>query len=471
MRTLRRASILLAVGLAAAFATVQAHAAGPSFSSLTEQASSAHFVIHWQNGSFDAARTQSLLNDSEKALAAEVGMGFPAPVDDGDGHIDIYVTPINGNDIAGQAFSQGTDGHGHSSGYIVLDPSKLGQSSLPIVGHEIFHLIQYGYDDLMGSLLMESTARWMEIQLGGSNTHSYPLWAPFDCTPCNRLDATRSPYDRWSLFGFLSNKYGAGIVKEILESAATVDAKGFGAAYAFPTQVLDGALALHGTSLADLLPQYQIAAIPLSSVDADFTLSADSPSAGTTLTVEKLAGRLVRIDARSVCNGFLNIKVSGRGGVLEPQVVVGGTATDLAATADGFTGNVACATARTAPVYLLILNASSTEAASAVDIQIATSVIPATAGSAALSITLPKAVVLIYGKPLPVTVDATRAGSLTVLGGLKPKTLALPRGRTTVWVPLLGGGPRTVHLTFVLLDADGKVVARVLRSVDVRSHS
>jgi hypothetical protein len=57
--------------------------------SLTLSVRSAHFVAHFAPGSADPTRAQAMLDEGERALAMELAWGYPAPLPDDDGLLDV----------------------------------------------------------------------------------------------------------------------------------------------------------------------------------------------------------------------------------------------------------------------------------------------------------------------------------------------------------------------------------------------
>ena len=121
-----RARILAAALLFGAFAAFTASPAGAARPGLgfPETLNTTHFQIHFTGDLADPARiTDQQAGDlgqlAEQSYTTEVTTwGYPPPIDDGDGKIDIWVTSL-GPDVLGYAFS---DGPVPSSAYIEIDP-------------------------------------------------------------------------------------------------------------------------------------------------------------------------------------------------------------------------------------------------------------------------------------------------------------------------------------------------------------
>lgn len=197
--------------------------------------SSAHFVVHFADG-FDAARAQQVGVWADDAYVREVSvLGFPAPKEDDDGKVDIYI-----DDIADPAVS----GYGHSdrdvtpavSGWIELD-NTLGVRDQSVVAHELFHVIQFGMILKQFGIASEATANWAASLVTGVTELTH--WGDHSSLDCfGRSCGDEKGYSRWSFYRFVTDRYGVGIVREMWMQP-TDD----------PTAALDVVLAKRGTSV------------------------------------------------------------------------------------------------------------------------------------------------------------------------------------------------------------------------------
>jgi hypothetical protein len=469
MGRLRRL-LLPALLLAAAWpVTAQAR---PSDPSLTATGSSAHFEIHY-SPSLAGGTAQTLLGYAERAYGAELGTGFPAPLDDGDSRIDIYVTPIADPDAAGEA---GFDGTGRSSGWIELDPTKPGSLTYTTVAHELFHLIQYTFG-VPSSLLAESTARWMEEQIALVPLSRYwPLSDPLDCTPCDLHGYGKSPYDRWVFFAFLSDTYGPGIVREILADTTSAPFP--------PLQVVDPALRAHGSSLADGYAAFAIATVKVFGGEYSKLVVGDMGSSSTSLSIDRLTTHTFGVEAGSVtprvCSATtLTVTVDAQGGDLRAALVVG---VPRIQTVIPFTGSAATGELTATmpwspceggdPPILVLANGSDSSVVSNAEVYVSvgggTQPLPTATGG--LTVSLPATVTVTRGRHyLWAYVTVTRPGTLWVRGlGLEQEFPFADAGthRIGITVPRKPGR-RT--LTFAFTGKSGNGVASLVRTVSVRT--
>jgi hypothetical protein len=263
MRCLRR---LLLLVLTAAAAGVPA---GPALAGprppLPFTVGSEHFLVHYQSDALnfpDSAITQTRAGDiaalAERAYAAELADGYPAPLSDagagGDNRIDIYV-----DIVAGALAYTDSDNFAASptDAFIVLstDPEALSQLT---IAHELFHAIQFAIwmpalpAQISDLWLFEATAEWMGSRVAGYPDDSLelgPTDMSLDCRDpkltqmCDLVDDYKNNgYSRWPFFEFLAERYGASFVKDAF-------AQGQGGA-ASATAALANALAAKGTTLS-----------------------------------------------------------------------------------------------------------------------------------------------------------------------------------------------------------------------------
>jgi hypothetical protein len=138
LRTLRLAL------LAGALFAISVTAAGASRPVLPETLTTAHFQIHY-NGAPPTGivhqQAGDLAANLERAYEVFTGYwGFPAPRNDGDGKVDVYVQAMAGTGALGLAF---TDSAAHQSSghvWIASDATEMPDTA----AHELFHLVQFG---------------------------------------------------------------------------------------------------------------------------------------------------------------------------------------------------------------------------------------------------------------------------------------------------------------------------------------
>jgi hypothetical protein len=221
-----------------------------------------HFVIHFTGNliALDRITAQTAADVAQIAERAystlTTSYGYPAPLDDGDGKIDIYVLTLGNPALLGLATPEGSGNQ--LPGYIQL--SVGGGLTGHVIAHELFHLIQFGIFIPDDGWLMESTAEWMGFRFDG-----FPmgiegsLGAPdmsLDCIGdmCGSDDYEIGGYSRWSFFEYLSERYGGTIVKDVFNDGATL------ADPAIPgIQLVADAIAAKGSSLQNVFVDWTVA--------------------------------------------------------------------------------------------------------------------------------------------------------------------------------------------------------------------
>jgi uncharacterized protein DUF6055 len=225
--------------------SASAQAARPDTSGWTEL-DSAHFAVHYPS-TVSAADAQTLSNNLESAYATEVGAwGFTPPLSDGDSLVDAYVSDTGGN--LGEAVRDNPSAN-TTSGYMVIDPGSVADPET--AAHELFHVLQYAIYAKGAKFLKEGTAEWAGANVAHTTSWLFTYWStpdqPLDCipgSPCGKGDLS---YARWIFFDYLSEQYGAGIVKEFFQKAAALNA---GDDPSTDVQAVDQVLAAHGSSLS-----------------------------------------------------------------------------------------------------------------------------------------------------------------------------------------------------------------------------
>ena len=269
---------------------------------LDQQFESAHFVVHFTTSAVSpdattATAAQADASLAERAFATEVGeWGFLAPADDGDGKTDIYVAK-QPDGIAGQAvpdsWSPGAPGS------IRIDPRRL---TMEVTSHEFFHVIQFRYQPLGTTYLMEGTAEWAGTRLAG-RTGKVPFQLPYislDCTStCSDLDSRG--YFTAPFYEFLSERYGPSVIREIFEraGASTESRPGMNA--------VESALAAHGSTVSRAFADYTVATMngafsqpwlasqPVRAQQSLYTGTQTSDLGTQTINVDHLSSRFVEL--------------------------------------------------------------------------------------------------------------------------------------------------------------------------------
>lgn len=258
-RPTRRRTAILAIAAVVAALLVQApiaQAARPPVPAPVSELAGPHFVVHYTSSGGSSADRLSpegaatTLANAEAALAWYLSQGYPMPLDDGDGKIDIYVFAVPIGPAAGRD-DESTD---QTSGYILLTPSA---NNVYAVAHELFHVIQFAIFSHSG-FFSESSAEWAgqavyAAQGGSPPPNWFPdPWVSLDCLGPACGDAAGGY--RGSIFWeYLSEHYGTGIAHEALLGSADHQAH--------DVQALDETLAAHGSSLSAAFNGYAQAAV------------------------------------------------------------------------------------------------------------------------------------------------------------------------------------------------------------------
>jgi hypothetical protein len=230
-----------------------------------------HFEIWYTSDTGDPAYTTFTEASDFAALyehvyATELGYGFPAPLDDGDGKIDVYITTLSSGELGlagpeGLAVPDNSAGP-TSSGLIEIDASQLGaDTEAHVLAHELFHLIQLAswVPQLQtDTWLFEGSAEWMGAMVSGYQETDVaevgPSDMPLDCREnlipsppfqmCNPDMYIEGGYSRWPFFQYLSQRFGVTFVNSVFVMG--------GAGGRTATQALQDALTAKGTSLSNV---------------------------------------------------------------------------------------------------------------------------------------------------------------------------------------------------------------------------
>ena len=239
-----------------AFASVR-----PSTNKWPDTVESAHFVVHPAPG-VDPGMAQQVSESFEAAYATEVeSWGFVPPISDGslggDARVDVYVQPTYNAGEVGEALRD-DDTAATTSGYAVISPDAADNAAT--AAHELFHLLQYAVYARGAKFLKEGTAEWAAANVTGKTSWLVTYWDnPGQSLECPMSSPCGSPtdlsYSRWIFFNFLSERYGPGIVKEIYQQVAALQAD----TGSQDLDAIDAALAAHGSSLAQAFTDFAAA--------------------------------------------------------------------------------------------------------------------------------------------------------------------------------------------------------------------
>ena len=202
--------------------------------------------VHWTDDGPNAAS----LNQAQSTLAAAAtswqviveDLGFRAPlpdtrsnIDGGNNKFDIYLADTGSKDLSGYTSSDDSRLSKNSdyryrdvSAFSVIDndfrdgqfdndASQLDRMRVA-VAHELFHASQFAYDHAEDLWLVEGTAAWVEEQVFDSVNLNRtwlkrgPLKRNFDPLDLGR---NGNEYGSWVFFQYLSERYGAGFVRQV----------------------------------------------------------------------------------------------------------------------------------------------------------------------------------------------------------------------------------------------------------------
>jgi hypothetical protein len=256
---LRILCVALLAGAVSAFSASAARADRPL---LPETLTTTHFQVH-----YDGAPPTGIVHQQAGDLAANLERayevftgwwGYPAPRNDGDGKIDVYVQPMAGTGALGLAFrdSTATQSAGHI--WINSDATEMAETA----AHELFHLIQFGMWAPTEPWLLEATAEWAAFRflefpstLLDVDGEEYPLQETLglpdmslSCSgeACGLEDYERGGYSRWHFFQWATERYGSSFVKDVFDGGATLNDPGLRG-----VDLLIAALASNGSTLVD----------------------------------------------------------------------------------------------------------------------------------------------------------------------------------------------------------------------------
>jgi hypothetical protein len=302
---LRRALIVAAVCAVAGLLGTPANAARPA---LPHSVSTTHFVVHYTSDPTDdsyanAPQALALASDAEHAYAAETGWGFSAPLDDGDGKVDIYLLDLSSLDGV-LAYATTESNTPTATGYITYGIGSLGVPDQPlIIAHELFHVLQFatwGNPSASDAWLFEGSAEWAAAKVydfpaskvAGVTNPDFPL----DCRDsiggflgCDSDPYTDGGYSRWPFFQALAARYGASFLQTVLAKGAT----GMSA-----TNALTAAIGAKGGTLSDVYGDWameqMIGSYGIPALDA--RVPTASPTVPTGVKTTALASFPVAVD-------------------------------------------------------------------------------------------------------------------------------------------------------------------------------
>ena len=244
---LRACSLAVALGLAAASPA----AADPPRpwvpAGLGHTVTTDHLRVHF-GAAIGAAGARGVAAAGERALARYASLGFPAPVDDGDGHTDIYLMALPASAGAAAGLTRpDRPTSGPWAGAIAIRPEAA--AAPDVIAAELFRLVQGAIGGAPPRWLVESTVEWAASTVAGSVPRLGFLAAPGTSLDCvadapTGCDGDPAGGRRWVFFQALAERYGPAVVRDVLARAAT---PGSG------LNAVESTLAARGSGLADAL--------------------------------------------------------------------------------------------------------------------------------------------------------------------------------------------------------------------------
>jgi hypothetical protein len=256
-----RLSLLLsaAAALAAALVLVPAASparlAGPNMLTLDSD----HFRVIYDGAAdqpdyISQSQAGDVLGWAERSYSVYSSWGYPAPLLDADGKLDITVKTLDPRYAAISIVNN--PNAGPSSGTFQLD-SKNGLT-FHIVANQVFQLFGWAIYSIPDQWLDLASAEWAAFKVESFNGITPTTWGEsertLDCVgdQCgyaagasdSELAYNRSGFPGWSFFEYLAEQYGDGFVRSVWNQAAS---NGAGST---SLKAVDDALASKGSSLS-----------------------------------------------------------------------------------------------------------------------------------------------------------------------------------------------------------------------------
>ena len=235
-RSLRFALLLAVV------AAVWAAPAQATRLALEETLTTPHFQVHYDGVATEGGIVHQKAGDLGASLEQAhalftTELGYPAPMDDGDGHIDVFVLDLDELGLLGAALSDNFPAL-QASGYLYVDDGAVTNGQ--VAAHELFHLIQIGQWQPMDRVVMEASATWagfrflnfgLSVDVGADDLVPLgeTLALPDMSLTCNGGSACgftgweAQGYSRWHFYEYVTERFGGQPVKELFAKAKALN--------------------------------------------------------------------------------------------------------------------------------------------------------------------------------------------------------------------------------------------------------
>jgi hypothetical protein len=341
-----------------------------------------HFCVHWVpstddappgadgNGSDIPEFVKTAASAAEFSYAKEVvELGWRPPKSDGDAKTDIYMKQLGGTGIYGYSApdpEQQLPADHTLYGYIVIDndfqKSEFPQYASPTtplevtLAHEFNHILQFNYDAIQDTWMLESTAVWMEGKVypqAFDYLQYLPGWVSLTSVPLTTFGTDPNSRDNVKVYGsavwekWLEARYGGpDVVRRAWEVSLDTNPASFAVAAFDRAIVLSG-----GPDFPTAFTEFASATAEWQAQNSGFPEGAPYPDvvrsgtakvngAGGTvkinhatyalIKVQNAAGKRVKLGIAAPAGTYAGLALVGRAGA-----VPGGTMAEVVKTLPG----------------------------------------------------------------------------------------------------------------------------------------
>ena len=194
----------------------------------TQTVESAHFVVHYDHDSLDTY-AQSVSDAAELSYRVLVDtLSHLAPISDGtlggDSRVDIYLRPWTEMGSAyGTTFWETAVGAPYPNSWtswVALVDTMGTARRVTVTAHEVYHTIQLVYDRFEAGTVLEMLSTWVQDRVYDQYNLHYDFARLFFRQPQRGLFSQTYTNVPWAIY--LTEQYGDGMMKEVLEECAAV---------------------------------------------------------------------------------------------------------------------------------------------------------------------------------------------------------------------------------------------------------